>query len=159
MTNFTRKKQLPNSFRIPLRSLNRCDFLRVNYLLAIFCFACLSLHSGSQAVFAETGQEQKIALISKKHELAKSLDSGRFRLQSLERDRLSKLEELEQLYAAQRLVKSGFASDISGEIHARALELKEMEKEKADLLEQMESLQFALDQINKELSVLDKEMK
>lgn len=131
----------------------------MNQLPAILLFIFLSLHLGQQAVFAESGQVQISLLNSKKNELAKSLDSVRFRLQALERDRLSKLEELEQLYAAQRVVKSGFASDISGEIHARAQDLKEMEKEKADLLEQMESYQFAMDQINNELSVLDKETK
>lgn len=131
----------------------------MNQLLAILFFIFLTLHAGPQAVFADSGQDLKSSLSSKKHELAKSLDSVRFRLQALERDRLSKLEELEQLYAAQSVVKSGFASDISGEIHARAQDLKEMEKEKADLLEQMESYQFAMDQINNELSALDKETK
>lgn len=112
-----------------------------------------------QTAFAQSSNQQKAGLLSKKDETLKSLSSGRLKLKSLEDDRLSKLEELEQLYAAKKVVKTGFADSISGEIAARAAELKEIENEKADLLEQMESFQYALDQINDEIAALDKGLK
>ncbi len=131
----------------------------MKFLLVILCFACLAFDFAPQTAFAQVSAQNKARLIDKKNEMAKNLDLGRLRLRALEGDRLARLEELEQLYAAQRVVKSNFASDIANEIYARAKQLKELEAQKADLLEQMESFQFALDQINNEIAVLDKEMK
>lgn len=110
-------------------------------------------------VQAQASNQTKAGLFNKRDEALKSLSRGRLKLKALEDDRLSKLEELEQLYAAKKVVKTGFADSITGEIASRAAELKDIENEKADLLEQMESFQFALDRINDEIAVLDKELK
>lgn len=131
----------------------------MNLLLSFICFFQLLFVLEPQAVSAQSAGQQKAGLLSKKDETLKSLSQGRLKLKVLEDDRLSRLEELEQLYAAKKVVKTGFADSISGEIASRASELKEIENEKADLLEQMESFQYALDQINDEIAILDKEMK
>lgn len=112
-------------------------------LIALFCV--LLLASGAFA-------QQRKDLLATEERLLQSIKSVEADLRHVELDRGAILEELEQLYAAEKDLKSVSVASIKSEIARRLAALKDIENKRSGRLETLDQLVYALGQTRTLLS-------
>ena len=112
-------------------------------LIALFCVFLLS--SGAFA-------HQRKDLLATEDQLLQRIKSVEADLKHVELDRGAILEELEQLYAAEKDLKSVSAASIKSEIAKRSEALKTIEGKRSGWLETLDQLFYALGQTRTLLS-------
>ncbi len=112
-------------------------------MIALFCILLLS--SGAFA-------HQRKDLLATEDRLLQRIKSVESDLKRVELDRGAILEELEQLYAAEKDLKSVSVASIKDEIAKRSIELKTIESKRSGGLETLDQLFYALGQTRTLLS-------
>lgn len=102
---------------------------------------------------------QQSMLLSRRADVSRNIEQAKQRLLVLDRDRQDRLEELEQLYVADRAVRTGFSPEIKKEIALRASELRAVETERSDCLEVLDSLFAGLTRLNDDIGGVDKALR
>jgi chromosome segregation ATPase len=94
------------------------------------------------------------ALLTKRVDLEKHIESAQRQLHQLELSRKDKLEELADLYRALAALdkKLSISKDLENEISAQKRNLSMIEEQRSDCLEELDALFYSLTQMNRDLA-------
>jgi chromosome segregation ATPase len=127
--------------------------VRLIVLSAILIFAAI-LNAPADANTDPISLKQEAALLTKRVDLEKHIETAQRQLHQLELSRKDKLEELAELYRAYAALdkKLPISKDVENEISAQKRNLGIIEEHRSDCLEELDALFYSLTQMNRDLA-------